>query len=129
MTGINPVGSLIAIPDSTGQSANLFGVTQNGGSSDQNTGFGTIFKINTLTYANGIPPTIIHSFGDGSVTNDGQTPLAGLCLGADGNLYGTTVGGGAGYGTAFAIAANLLGLPQGAVPSSYYTLTGTCRPD
>ncbi len=57
--------------------------------------------------------TVLHSFGDGSVTNDGAIPMAGLTRGSDGNFYGTTLyGGSEGCGTAFVIT------PQGAVDHS-----------
>ena len=35
--------------------------------------------------------TILHSFGDGTVTNDGAVPAGGLIQAPDGNFYGTTV--------------------------------------
>jgi uncharacterized repeat protein (TIGR03803 family) len=45
--------------------------------------------------------SVLYSFGSGS---DGQIPIAGLIQGADGNFYGTTLGGGAnGNGTVFKI--------------------------
>lgn len=48
--------------------------------------------------------TILHTFGDGSVPNDGDGPFAGLALGTDGNFYGTTrAGGSAELGTIFSI--------------------------
>jgi len=54
--------------------------------------FGTIFKISA-----GGQLTTLHTFAQ----TDGQTPL-GLVVGGDGNLYGTTVVGGANnYGTVF----------------------------
>ncbi len=74
---------------------NFYGTTQNGGAA----GNGTVFKI---TVAGAV--TILHSFGDGTVTNDGATPY-GLTQGVDGNFYGTTIAGGSthnsngGYGT------------------------------
>jgi len=34
--------------------------------------------------------TILHSFGDGTVPNDGEFPLAGLTQAPDGNFYGAT---------------------------------------
>ena len=53
------------------------------------------------------PTTIIHNFGDGSVTNDGQTPMSGLSADGSGNLYGTTIAGGSGSGTLYGFATNL----------------------
>ena len=43
---------------------------------------------------------VLHSFGSAP---DGQLPMAGLVQDAQGNLYGTTAGGGAGYGTVFKV--------------------------
>ncbi len=43
---------------------------------------------------------VLHSFGRAP---DGQFPMAGLVQDAQGNLYGTTAGGGAGYGTVFKV--------------------------
>ncbi len=46
--------------------------------------------------------TVLHSFGSGS---DGFHPLASLIKGSNGDLYGTTAGGGANsYGTVFQIS-------------------------
>jgi uncharacterized repeat protein (TIGR03803 family) len=114
--GINPLAPVV-IFDRPGSGLTIFGTTQNGGSADQ----GAIFTINSSDIL-----TIIHSFGDGSVTNDGATPMAGLSLDASGNLYGTTVGGGAGSGVIYAIVANLIPLPSPTVvASSAWTLSGT----
>jgi uncharacterized repeat protein (TIGR03803 family) len=113
--GMNPLAPLLAFTPSGG-ALTLFGTTQNGGAG----GEGTVFELdstNTLT--------ILHSFDDGSVTNDGQNPLAGLALDASGNLYGTTLGGGAGSGTMYAIAANLSAPPA---PPPSWTLTGSLPP-
>jgi uncharacterized repeat protein (TIGR03803 family) len=73
---------------------NLYGTTQQGGST-LNTG--TVFK---LTPSNGVwTETVIYSFKGGS---DGYLPFAGLIFDSVGNLYGTTIGGGAnGCGTVF----------------------------
>ena len=38
--------------------------------------------------------TILHTFRDGSVTNDGSSPTAPLVLGVDGNFYSVTESGG-----------------------------------
>jgi uncharacterized repeat protein (TIGR03803 family) len=43
--------------------------------------------------------TILHSFEGGPT--DGATPNAGVIVGKDGNIYGTTIGGGYGGGTIF----------------------------
>ncbi len=113
--GANPASPLVAFYTAA-QGLTLFGTTQNGGSA----GFGTVFSLSAANVL-----TILHNFGDGTVPNDGQTPLAGLTLDASGNLYGTTIGGGAGSGTAFAIVANLAAPAGGSSPSSLWTLTGT----
>jgi uncharacterized repeat protein (TIGR01451 family) len=73
----------------------IYGTTDIGGKA----GDGTVFA---MTAAGKI--TTLHSFGDGSVPHDGVNPVAGLVMGLDGNLYGTTMGGGtAGMGTVFRI--------------------------
>jgi uncharacterized repeat protein (TIGR03803 family) len=110
--GLNPVGTLVAFDKASGGTA-LFGATQGGGTA----GEGTVYEFDLSGAL-----TILHNFDDVATPNDGQLPTAGLTLGADGNLYGTTIGGGAGYGTAYAIAANLNGPPSS--PTTY-TLTGT----
>ncbi len=79
--GLNPPSSLIRGPN-----GDFYGTTPNGGSK----GNGTVFELNS---SGGM--TILHSFGDGSVANDGLNPTAGLVQGLDGNLYGTTPKGGA----------------------------------
>lgn len=72
---------------------NLYGTTLMGGAF----GNGTVFKVDTTG-----KESVLHSFADG--TTDGQDPFAGLVLSAAGNLYGTTVFGGAfGYGTVFRV--------------------------
>jgi len=83
--GANPGG---LISDSQG---NLYGATQGG-----LTRFccGTIFEVTS----SGTEKTL-YRFTGGA---DGNIPLAGLVLDSSGNLYGTTIGGGAyGYGTVF----------------------------
>jgi len=93
----------------------FYGTTPTGGAA----GDGTIFTMDSSDNV-----TIIHNFGDGTVPNDGQTPMSGLCLDASGNLYGTTIGGGDGSGTMYAIVANL-NPPSAIVPSGPWTCTGT----
>jgi len=92
--GNMPTGGLIS--DAAG---NLYGVTEIGGTFNN----GTVFK---LSFENGIwSETVLYSFS--GAAGDGAGPASALLLGAGGNLYGTTAGGGAsagGYGTVFKLA-------------------------
>ncbi|HEV2300754.1 MAG TPA: choice-of-anchor tandem repeat GloVer-containing protein [Stellaceae bacterium] len=81
--GANPAAGLVADAD-----GNLFGTTVNGGAYSEGTVF-EIRKIGKGRYARA--DTILASF-DG---NDGKYPFAGLIIDAEGNLFGTTAGGGA----------------------------------
>jgi uncharacterized repeat protein (TIGR03803 family) len=70
---------------------NLYGTTVYGGASV----FGTVFKVDSTG-----KETVLYSFTGG--TKDGAYPEAGLVLDTQGNLYGTTISGGAaGNGTVF----------------------------
>jgi uncharacterized repeat protein (TIGR03803 family) len=80
--GNGPVGTLIT--DSAG---NLYGTTSGGGSPACSAGCGTVFKVDT----NG-NETVLYSFGG---VPDGAEPFAGLIRDEAGNLYGTTLYGGA----------------------------------
>jgi uncharacterized repeat protein (TIGR03803 family) len=74
---------------------NLYGTTYEGGAY----GDGTVFE---LTAAG--TETVLYSFG--SQTGDGTYPFAGLIFDKKGNLYGTTINGGAyGGGTVFELTA------------------------
>jgi uncharacterized repeat protein (TIGR03803 family) len=90
-TGSNPVGSVIL--DKVG---NLYGTTGYGGIC----GCGVVYllhpnKNGTWSY------TVLHQF----VNMDGAFPAANLTIGPDGDLYGTTVGGGPnGGGVVFEIS-------------------------
>jgi uncharacterized repeat protein (TIGR03803 family) len=89
--GANPVASLIQSPAGI-----FYGTTKNGGSH----GVGTIFQMTSDGTV-----TILHHFGDGTVTNDGATPESPVILGDDGNYYGMTNKGGAyNEGTIFAMS-------------------------
>jgi uncharacterized protein (TIGR03437 family) len=86
--GSGPAAGLMQASD-----GNFYGTTYNGGS---NSG-GTAFKITP-----GGALTILHSFCSQTGCADGKNVYAGLIQGTDGNLYGTTSGGGAnGGGTVF----------------------------
>ncbi|NKF24511.1 chitobiase/beta-hexosaminidase C-terminal domain-containing protein [Solimonas marina] len=74
----------------------LYGTTSSGGGS-QGTAYGTAFKL----AADGTFTTL-HTFIN---NGDGQQPLFGLTLGADGAFYGTTNGNGT-TGTAFRITSD-----------------------
>jgi uncharacterized repeat protein (TIGR03803 family) len=113
--GAYPQGALVKVGD---DNYNYYGTTYRGGGTNAGlkaVGFGTVFKVNTT---NGVLTTL-YSFTDGV---DGAYPQAGLALGGDGNLYGTTSSGGltysqGGYGTVFKITTN------GAL-TSLYSFTG-----
>jgi uncharacterized repeat protein (TIGR03803 family) len=75
--GLSPAAGVIR--DSAG---NLYGTTDNGGTSNR----GTVYKISPSGQE-----TILHAFTGGT---DGGFPDAALVLGATGKLYGTTVSGG-----------------------------------
>ena len=99
-----PAADLIQASD-----GNFYGTTESGGAYF----YGTVFQI---TPAGTL--TILHNFG--STPSDGQFPYAGLIEGTDGNLYGTTGGGGANNGG----TVYRLQLP-GSTP---YTCTNTTPP-
>jgi uncharacterized repeat protein (TIGR03803 family) len=81
----SPVADLVH--DAAG---NFYGTTTSGGASN----LGTVFKLDSAGKL-----TLLHGFTGGL---DGAAPLGGLILDAAGNLYGTTVYGGAfGFGTIF----------------------------
>ena len=87
--GANPVGGLVF--DSSG---NLYGTTVNGGAS----GKGTVFEL--VNSSGNYTEKVLYSFAGGS--SSGANPGAGLIADASGNLYGTTIlGGAAGNGTVF----------------------------
>jgi uncharacterized repeat protein (TIGR03803 family) len=96
--GVNPVGLV------QGADGNLYGLTSEGGTAgtaSPGVGDGIVFKM-TLSGTE----TVLHNFGDGTVTNDGITPAGDLIQGSDGNFYGMTVSGGsAGKGTVFKISS------------------------
>ena len=93
-TGAVPHSNLIA--DANGD---LIGTTTGGGAN----GFGAVFMLakSGSTYS---APTILYSFTAG--TTDGYQPYGGLVMDSNGDLFGTTFGGGNGY-----TPSNMFGMP------------------
>lgn len=77
---------------------NFYGTSQNGGTGPGQYGEGTVFEI---TAAGEL--TTLYSFCTQTNCPDGAYPMAGLALGTDGKLYGSTSTAGAGIGTLFSI--------------------------
>jgi uncharacterized repeat protein (TIGR03803 family) len=101
--GAGPSASLIQ-----GADGNLYATTALGGVN----GWGTVFRITT-----GGTLTTLYSFSGGT---DGTNPVAGLIQASDGNLYGTTLAGGAyNDGTVFQITT------AGALTTLYSFTGGT----
>jgi uncharacterized repeat protein (TIGR03803 family) len=91
--GAAPMAGLIE--DSEG---NLYGTCSAGGSANFGLGNGTVFEYSTTTSK----LTVLHTFSG----PDGSAPMASLFRDSEGNLYGTTVFGGAsGNGTVFKLSA------------------------
>lgn len=89
--GSEPEGVLLQAGD-----GNFYGTTRTGGALN----FGTVFKLTP-----GGEFTTLVEFTNNGATNKGLGPVAGLTLGNDGQLYGTTGGGGANnLGTVFRIS-------------------------
>jgi uncharacterized repeat protein (TIGR03803 family) len=87
LDGSNPVAGLTL--DTAG---NLYGTTPQGGAYDD----GVVFEL-TPNMEGGWSESVLHSFTGA----DGANPYAGLIFDTAGNLYGTTLAGGAGYGVVF----------------------------
>ena len=91
-------GQFPAGPIVQGFDGNFYGTTSEGG--NNGTEYGTVFRITP-----GGTITSLYSFCAQIDCTDGSSPFGGLTLGRNGNLYGTTLGGGAQYkcGTVFMI--------------------------
>ncbi|MGA8152256.1 MAG: choice-of-anchor tandem repeat GloVer-containing protein [Terriglobales bacterium] len=95
--GSSPFAQLVQATD-----GNLYGTTGGGGNGSDDTG-GTVFSVTT-----GGALTTLYSFCSQTDCTDGEVPQGGVTQGTDGNLYGTTQGGGTiGDGVAFVLSAGL----------------------
>ena len=81
--GNQPMGGLVQASD-----GNFYGTTYANGTNSAGSAYGTVFRLNIT---NGVLTTL-HTFVGGSF--DGAEPEGALVQGLDGNLYGTTSGGG-----------------------------------
>ena len=89
-SGEEPVGTLALVPGST--SNQLYGTTFAGGAG----GEGTVFLFRPHPSDGSGTVTLVHSFGDGTVANDGERPEYGrVQTDSSGNIYGDTEEGGA----------------------------------
>jgi hypothetical protein len=90
--GYHPLGGVIA-----DHSGNLYGTTQNGGTSSEcptTEGCGTVFELSPpAIHGNPWPETTLYTFTGG---NDGAAPSTPLIFAHGGNLYGTATEGGIG---------------------------------
>jgi len=117
--GVNPGGGVISDP-----AGNLYGTTEGGsnGAGCDYYGCGIVFELDTTGHE-----IILHTFnGEG----DGAIPWAGLLRDSAGNLYGTTVEGGAsGLGTVFKLdsAGTLTLLHSFAGTDGAYPYAGVIR--
>jgi len=86
--GLTPAGGVVF--DKAG---NLYGVTNEGGSTCSSPGCGTIFQLAPPTQKGGAwTETILYGFNG----TDGSTPVGGAIIDGNGNLYGTAAYGGSG---------------------------------
>jgi uncharacterized repeat protein (TIGR03803 family) len=94
--GAEPVAGLVQATN-----GDFYGTTLEGGAN----GYGAIFKITP-----GGKLTTLYSFcsqGGYPACTDGAVPYAALVQATNGNFYGTTEEGGAGYGTVFSLSVGL----------------------
>jgi uncharacterized repeat protein (TIGR03803 family) len=114
--GANPEAGVIQ-----GKDGALYGTTYNGGSN----GDGVVYKVNP----DGSNFQVLHTFSaldNNSDNPDGALPYAGVIQGRNGNLYGTTNGGGAdGLGVIFRIGPQALFLNPNNAPAGSNNLTLT----
>lgn len=87
------------------QAGNLYGTTENGGTNNTGTVWELTYSSITHTYSE----QVLYSFGPQHGL-DGNYPWAGVTMGADGHLYGTTSQGGTdNWGAVFELVLNKTG--------------------
>src|SRR5271168_1262757 len=87
------------------EAGNFYGTTAYGGFANNNCSLGTcgtVFRF-SRKQSGGWSESVIYSFTGGP---DGSFPQGKLALDGMGNLYGTAVYGGSGYGTVFELTPN-----------------------
>jgi uncharacterized repeat protein (TIGR03803 family) len=96
--GLEPEGALVQ-----GSNGSLYGTTSGGGAYGGGSGLGgTVFTLHTN---GGFSYQVLYNFGNPNNPTDGQAPWAGVVIGPDNYLYGTTVSGGVGgLGTIYKIS-------------------------
>jgi uncharacterized repeat protein (TIGR03803 family) len=102
--GYGPVGGVVV--DAAG---NLYGVTELGGSNLDcyfYTYCGMVYEFSPAA-GGGWTEKILHAFS--GKNEDGENPQAGLVFDTRGDLYGTTLFGGTGYGTVFELRPGVNG--------------------
>ena len=117
--GRYPSGSLAF--DAAG---NLYGTTQGGGaySNGTNSSGGTVYQVSP-TSGGGWTEKVVHSFGNGT---DGLSPRANVIVDKAGNLYGTTIYGGAySLGTVFEVSPGSGGSWNETVLYSFHSVNGS----
>jgi uncharacterized repeat protein (TIGR03803 family) len=105
----------------------LYGATKSGGDD----GSGTVFEL-TPAGDGSWTEKVLESFG--STSTDGTSPASGLIFDAQGNLYGTTMSGGAHYtgsqqtgGTVFEVAFTTAAVPAFSPGGGTYAVAKTVR--
>jgi uncharacterized repeat protein (TIGR03803 family) len=105
--GGNPSAGLVQ-----GSDSDFYGTTLLGGTYS----FGTVFKISSAGAL-----TNLYSFAGGA---DGASPYAGLVQGSDGNLYGTTLGGGTSSTNCPGTCGTVFKISSAGALTNLYSFTG-----
>ncbi len=117
---IGPNGYLPVAGITLGADGNFYGTTFDGGVGNGSSacaptqGCGTVFKVTPTGTL-----TTLYSFCSQPSCADGSYPYAGLALGADGNLYGTTESGGTGCSSSGGCGTVFKITPSGTLTTLY----------